>query len=83
MSRVPAGALALALVLAGPASAVVEPDPIGSALPPESPGVSTVLVDDDAVELLQVGGGILAGLALAGAGLAVASRRRHAAPGPA
>ena len=34
-------------------------------------------VDDNAVEVLQLGAGLLAGVALAGAGMAVASRRSH------
>ena len=33
--------------------------------------------DDDAVEYVQVGAGIVAGMALAGAGAALVSRRRH------
>jgi hypothetical protein len=35
-------------------------------------------VDDNAVEVFQLGAGILAGVALAGAGMAAASRRTHA-----
>lgn len=74
-------AATLGLVLAGPAAARPEPgEPaptvVTETLPPPP-------VDDNALDLLQVGGGILAGLALAGAGMAVASRRRHAAPTPA
>ena len=38
-------------------------------------------IDDNAIEVLQLGAGILAGVALAGAGMAVASRRRHAHAG--
>ncbi|AXG14625.1 hypothetical protein [Intrasporangium calvum] len=79
-------AATLGLALAAPASAVVLPDPIGSGLPPEQPspgGVITVAIDDNALELLQVGGGLLAGLALAGAGVALASRRHHSDPAPA
>ena len=34
--------------------------------------------DDSAIEVLQLGAGLLAGLALAGAGVAIASRRNHA-----
>ena len=78
----------IALSMAGPASA--RPDPgtggahewtqwsepykggsAGSAMTP------TNSVDDNAVEVLQLGAGILAGVALAGAGMAVASRRTH------
>ncbi|HEX5428321.1 MAG TPA: hypothetical protein VFX00_08340 [Pedococcus sp.] len=33
--------------------------------------------DDNALEYLQLGGGVLAGIALAGAGMAVATRRTH------
>jgi hypothetical protein len=36
-----------------------------------------VFRDNDAVEYLQVGAGVLAGIALAGAGAAVISRRNH------
>ena len=34
-------------------------------------------VDDNAVEYLQLGAGLLAGIALAGAGMAATSRRSH------
>ena len=38
-------------------------------------------VDDNAIEYLQLGAGVLAGIGLAGAGMAAAaSRRRHAHP---
>ncbi|HEY7722340.1 MAG TPA: hypothetical protein VIB11_10920 [Pedococcus sp.] len=85
-----AGATGLiALSLAGPAAA--RPDP-GTGGPHEWPAWSQpyqggqgsasttafVAVDDNAVELLQLGAGLLAGVALAGAGMAVASRRHHA-----
>jgi hypothetical protein len=87
-----AGATGLvALSMAGPASA--RPDP-GSGSPGEqhctsscyeggtiggSSGVGTVLtVDDNGVQVLQIGAGLLAGVALAGAGMAVISRRSHA-----
>lgn len=79
------GACALtALVLAAPAAAVPDPGTGGRDFAPRS-AVSgppttttpTIVVDDDAVELLQVGAGILAGIALAGAGAAMVSRRRH------
>lgn len=76
-------AAALGLGLAGPANAVVLPDPIGSGVPPKGPFAIEVPIDDNALELLQVGGGILAGLALAGAGMAVATRRQHAHLSPA
>jgi hypothetical protein len=75
-------AAALGLGFAGPASAVVLPDPIGRSevAPPSGP---TVFFDDNALEWVQVGGGVLAGIALAGAGAALASRRHHASPHPA
>jgi hypothetical protein len=91
-----AGATGLvALSMAGPASA--RPDP-GSGSPGEqhctsscyeggtiggSSGVGTVLtVDDNGVQVLQIGAGLLAGVALAGAGMAVISRRSHAHAAP-
>lgn len=41
--------------------------------------VRTVLrVDDTGVQVLQLGAGVLAGLAMAGAGAALVSRRHHA-----
>ena len=52
----------------------------GPALP--VPRVST-LVDDNAVEYLQVGAGALAGMALAGATAVVVGRRHRAHPTPA
>ena len=42
-----------------------------------------VFIDDDALELLLVGAGLLAGLSLAGAGAAMVSRRHHRDPTPA
>lgn len=77
----------IALSLSGPASARMLPgtgsqqelgcttacyqggDPAGA------PRV--VRIDNNAIEYLQLGGGLLAGIALAGAGMAVASRRGH------
>ena len=87
-----AGATGLvALSMAGPASA--RPDP-GSGSPGEqhctvscyeggtiggSSGAGTVLtVSDNGLQVLQIGAGLLAGVALAGAGMAVVSRRSHA-----
>ena len=85
-----AGATGLiALSLAGPASA--RPDP-GTGGSEESrcsvscfeggaaytPVTQVFRVDDNAIEVVQLGAGLLAGFALAGAGLAVASRRTHA-----
>jgi hypothetical protein len=75
----------IALTLAGPAAA--RPDPGTGERPQCTSGCyeggatsSTQIfrVDDNAVEFLQLGAGVLAGIALAGAGLAVASRRSHA-----
>jgi hypothetical protein len=78
-------AATLGLVLAGPASARPEPgDPVGSSgTATPGPAIIRVPVDDNALELVQLGGGVLAGLALAGAGRAMASRRQHAHPIPA
>ena len=42
-----------------------------------TPRSQVVRVDDNAVEYLQLGAGVLAGIGLAGAGLAAASRRSH------
>jgi hypothetical protein len=77
----------LAFSVVGPASA--RPDP-GNGSQSEwscrtdcyeggtTPGLTnTVTVDDNAIEMLQLGGGVLAGLALAGAGAALVSRRSH------
>ena len=78
----------LAFSVAGPASA--RPDPGNGSQSEWScqsscyeggttpSGVTTVTIDDNALEMLQLGGGVLAGLALAGAGAAVISRRSHA-----
>jgi hypothetical protein len=77
----------LALSMAGPASA--RPDAGPGELPrcssqcyegPESTGgvLPRIPVDENGFEVLQLGAGILAGVALAGAGMAVASRRSHA-----
>ena len=45
--------------------------------PADSTATRVLKVDDDAVEVLQLGVGMLVGVALAGAGM-VASRRGHA-----
>lgn len=77
----------IALSLAGPASA----RPISGTGSQQELGCTTscyaggatsggppiVRVDNSAIEYLQLGGGLLAGIALAGAGMAVASRRGH------
>jgi hypothetical protein len=81
------GACALtALILAAPAAAQPDPGTGGRDFPVSSaPGPQSPLppVDDDALELLQVGAGLLAGVALAGAGAALVSRRHHGHPTPA
>lgn len=76
-------AAALGLSVAGPASARVDPgEPVGSNRPAPPPRPPT-FIDDNAIEWVQVGGGVLAGLALAGAGAALGSRRHHASAHPA
>ncbi len=71
-------AATLGLVLAGPAHAKPEP---GDPVPPSTRIVEVKIpYDDNALEPVQLGGGILAGMALAGAGMAVASRRQHGHP---
>lgn len=77
----------IALSLAGPASARDDhgtgtvqrctSDCYDFGTSPIAPPESTPL-DDNAVEYLQLGAGLLAGFALAGAGMAVVSRRGHA-----
>ncbi|HEU5241372.1 MAG TPA: hypothetical protein VFU25_05110 [Ornithinibacter sp.] len=82
------GACALtALLLAAPAAALPDPGTGGRDFP-GTPGTSAPPpprppVDDDALELMQVGAGLLAGIALAGAGAALVSRRHHGHPTPA
>jgi hypothetical protein len=48
-------------------------------LPPSPEPASPVVlrVDDNAIEVVQLGAGLLAGVALAGVGVAVSSRRTH------
>ena len=46
------------------------PDPAGSS-------TQVIRIDDNAVEVMQLGAGLLAGVALAGAGAAAFSRRSH------
>jgi hypothetical protein len=74
----------LALSMAGPASAGQDPSTgdlrrctTGCYEGPEGQGLPRIPVDDNGFEVLQLGAGILAGVALAGAGMAVASRRSH------
>ena len=76
----------LALSLAGPASA--RQDPSTGELPrcttacyqgpDSSSGPPSLNPHGNGLELIQLGGGLLAGVALAGAGMALASRRGHA-----
>ncbi|HET7276675.1 MAG TPA: hypothetical protein VFJ22_01230 [Dermatophilaceae bacterium] len=79
----------IALSLAGPAAARQDPgngDLHGpSIIVPVDPNPMppVVRVDDNALEYLQIGGGLLAGMALAGAGAALVSRRNHAHVRPA
>lgn len=78
----------LTLALAAPASARPDPGTGGlhertgqpEATTFEVPPPILIPVDDNAVEYLQLGAGILAGIALAGAGAVAASRYRHAHP---
>jgi len=81
----------IALSLAGPASARQVPGNgdwadqhcstncyQGGGAPGSGTPIAQVFkVDDNAVEYLQLGAGILAGITLAGAGMVVASRRSH------
>ena len=77
------------IILAAPAQARI--DPAGGGFgPAQAPVVSQPVpapdpgptVDDDAGEYLQLGAGLLAGLAIAGAAAAVVSRRQHQDPHP-
>ena len=76
----------IALSLAGPAAA--RPDPGTGELheqssvgvvdqPTLTPVTQVIRIDDDALELLQLGAGAAAGLALGGAGMLLVSRRAH------
>lgn len=78
----------IALSLAGPASARPDPGTGGwqelrctngcyEGGTSGSDPTQYVVLDDNAVEFLQLGAGLLAGIAFAGAGMAVASRRNH------
>jgi hypothetical protein len=73
------------ILLAAPAQAIPDPgtggtDPV-PVVPQSVPGPADPL-DDDAVEYLQLGAGLIAGVALAGAGAALVSRRHHRDPHP-
>ncbi|WP_345201116.1 hypothetical protein [Fodinibacter luteus] len=74
------------LLLAAPAQAIPDPGTGGRDFPPgtfgPAPKGTTIVVDDDAVEYLQIGAGLIAGVALAGAGAAMVSRRHHRDPHP-
>ncbi len=74
----------IALLAAAPAAARQDPGTGGRDFAPadrvRAPSSSGPAIDDNSVEYLQVGAGILAGLALAGAGAAMASRRNHREP---
>jgi multidrug efflux pump subunit AcrA (membrane-fusion protein) len=79
----------IALSLAGPAAAKQDPstgDLHGtvSTVPRDPhPTPRVIRVDDNALEYVQIGGGLLAGMALAGAGATLVSRRNHAHVTPA
>ena len=81
----------IALSLAGPASAREVPGngdwtdqqcSSGCYQGPSDSSAGTPVIqvfrDDNAVEVLQLGAGLRAGIALAGAGMALATRRTHA-----
>ncbi len=76
----------IALSLAGPAAA--RPDPGTGDLHQQSPAIvvdsptvtpmtQVLKIDDNAVEYLQLGAGVAAGLAFGGAGMLLVSRRAH------
>ena len=50
---------------------------------PEVPQPRVVTIDDNALEYLQVGAGLMTGLALGGAGVLLARRHGHVHPSPA
>jgi LPXTG-motif cell wall-anchored protein len=78
LAALAAGGL-LTLATALPATAVVLPDPIGTA--PAAP-VPQVVVPDTGLELSQLALGALGGIALAGAGAVAIRARRHHHPQP-
>ncbi len=83
----------IALSLAGPAAARTDPGTgelheQSSATRVDTPTVTPVIqvlrIDDNAVEYLQLGAGVAAGLTLGGAGMVLVSRRAHGrTPSPA
>jgi hypothetical protein len=80
LAALAAGGL-LTLATALPATAVVLPDPIGTA--PAAAPAPQVVVSDNGLELNQLALGALGGIALAGAGAAAIRARRHHHPQPA
>ena len=75
------------ILIAAPAQARVDPgtgpnDRVAPHTTPPLPPGPPATADDDAVEYLQLGAGLLAGLSIAGAAAAVASRRQHRDPQP-
>lgn len=74
------------ILLAAPAEARPDPGTGGRDFAPgtsvPSPKGPPIIVDDGAVEYLQLGAGLIAGVALAGAGAAMVSRRHHRDPHP-
>ncbi|TPG13982.1 hypothetical protein [Pedococcus bigeumensis] len=82
----------IALCLAAPASARTDPGTGGlheqyptvvATRPATTPITQVLKIDDNAVELLQLGAGVAAGLALGGAGMVLITRRSHSHPSPA
>ena len=82
----------IALSLAGPAAARPDPGTGGThegssttvVEPSPNRSVAQVLrIDDDALEVLQLGAGVAAGLVLGGAGALLVSRRGHGSVHPA
>ena len=76
----------IALSIAGPASARQVPGngdwadqhcSVNCYEGPSGRTTPTITIDDNGVEVLQLGAGLLAGIALAGAGAAAFSRRNH------
>lgn len=83
----------IAICLAAPATARTDPGtggrheqfPAAAVTVPEgtTPITQVLRIDDDALELLQLGAGVAAGLALGGAGMVLVMRRSHSHPSPA
>ncbi|KGN33002.1 hypothetical protein N802_15530 [Knoellia sinensis KCTC 19936] len=66
-----------------PDGSILQNNPPDSGSSITDSGPATVTIDDNAVEYLQLGAGVLAGVALAGAGVAMVSRHHHRAAHPA